>query len=111
MATRKTANRALLRQRTASLYDAASERAYRIAQEIVEEIARQAPRRQSKYERANDTATPLHLSYYVERQPNGDSVIKCKKRYWVFVEYGTEEHGSAQRHVRPAVDIVRARHA
>jgi HK97 gp10 family phage protein len=82
------------------LRERAADRAAHIAQEIVDEIA-------------GDPETPtetghLRRSYYVDR--DGDTaVIKTTADYWRYVEFGTG-HGEAQPHVRPAVEMVRARH-
>ncbi len=59
----------------------------------------------------NDTKGPhLRNSYYTRVDGKGGIVIKCKRRYWVFVEFGTQEHGRAQPHVRPALDMARERY-
>lgn len=72
-------------------------------------------------ERANalapvDAVTPddhgAHLkgSYQVEANDQGSGyVLTNAVRYWMFVEFGTKEHGDAQPHLRPAVDEARAR--
>lgn len=49
----------------------------------------------------------LSKSYYAERTPDGDAVVKTNIRYWMFVEYGTGNH-QAQPHVAPAVEYVKA---
>ncbi|MET1006568.1 MAG: HK97 gp10 family phage protein [Propionibacteriaceae bacterium] len=52
----------------------------------------------------------LRGSYKVARNAEtGGYAVVATARYWVFVEFGTAEHGDAQPHVRPAVDAARAR--
>lgn len=77
-----------------------------IAEDVVNLIAIYAPRDPNH---AQNTGGPaLWQSYYVKSDlVNGGVVIGCRRRYWVFVEYGTREHGDAQPHVRPALDAVR----
>jgi len=83
-------------------------RAERIARFIVEQIHTLAP-----YDtRAKSDTTGPHLrdAYYVEQdRATGDMIIKCKRRYWAFVEFGTKEHGGPQPHVRPAIDAAKRR--
>lgn len=83
-------------------------RAERIARFIVNQIHILAP-----YDtRAENDTTGPHLkdSYYIEPDPKtGAMVIKCRRRYWAFVEFGTREHGRAQPHVRPAIEAARRR--
>lgn len=83
-------------------------RAERIARFIVNQIHILAP-----YDpRTESDTTGPHLkdSYYIEEDPKtGGMVIKCKRRYWAFVEFGTKEHGAAQPHVRPAIEAARRR--
>lgn len=103
MAKRRRAN---ARRTITRIEEAAEREAFRIAEEIVAEIKLNAP--------VGTEAKPEHLrlrnSYYVERDPvTGDALIKSRRRYWVFVEYGTG-HGPEQQHVRPAIETVRARH-
>lgn len=107
MAGNRSANRRgktnISRQKVNSLYEAAQRRAHAIAQEIVDEIA-------------NNPDTPegetgrLRQSYRVDTDTNGDAVIRSSAPYWKYVEFGTEEHGGPQPHVRPAIELVRARH-
>lgn len=84
----------------ARLNTLAARRAQHIAQEIVDVIA-------------GDPDTPtesgrLRRSYYVDRVGE-TSVIKTSAPYWRYVEFGTG-HGEPQPHIRPAVELVRARH-
>lgn len=77
----------------------AQARAMDIAELIVQEIAMSptTPRLTGQ----------LSQSYYAERTPDGDAVVKTNIRYWMFVEYGTGNH-EAQPHVGPAVEHVKA---
>ncbi len=82
-----------------------SERAHEIARAIVERISVTAP-----YDEDADKPENLHLrnSYYVTTDPDtGDALIRCRRRYWVYVEYGTSTH-ERQPHVGPAIDFVKA---
>jgi len=108
MANRKgygrLANRALSR-----IEEKASERAVAIAQAVVNNI-RTNPKTPFDEKRAKDGHTGPHLrdSYYVRVDPDtGDALIKCRRRYWAFVEFGTSR-SAAKPHVRPAIDEVRA---
>lgn len=87
----------------------AAARAYRIARFIVEQIHTLAP----YDDRASSDTTGPHLkdAYWVEEDPavRGGMIIKCSRRYWAFVEFGTHKHGDAQPHVRPAIDAAKAR--
>lgn len=80
---------------------AAVRRCHRIAAEIAAEITGTAPQGETHR---------LRRSYYVDTHPAGRAVIRSRVDYWRYVEFGTHEHGDAQPHVRPAVEIVRARH-
>jgi hypothetical protein len=81
-------------------------RAYRLAEDLVRLIALYAPR--DPHHETNTGGPPLWKSYYVRIDPEtGDSVVKCRRRYWVYVEYGTREHGDAQPHVRPALRALK----
>lgn len=53
----------------------------------------------------------LKFSYYTVRDSagGGDWLIKSRSKYWVYVEFGTAQHGDAQPHVRPAIDEAKAR--
>lgn len=82
------------------------ERAEQLAKHLVRLIALYAPRDENHAE--NTGGPPLWQSYYVRVDPEtGDSVVKCRRRYWVFVEYGTKDHGDAQPHVRPALRALK----
>jgi hypothetical protein len=82
------------------------ERAQRLAKDLVRLIALYAPR--DPEHASNTGGPPLWQSYYVRIDPEtGDSIVKCRRRYWVFVEYGTREHGDAQPHVRPALRALK----
>lgn len=85
------------------MYEAARQRAHDIAEEIVNEIASSADF--GEYETGN-----LRTSYYVDTDTNGDALIKTTAPHWKYVEFGTNEHGDKQPHLRPAVETVRARH-
>ncbi len=86
----------------------ADEKARTVAEKIVDRIAVTAP-----YD--EDAIKPEHLhlrnSYYVTQDPEtGDALIRCRRRYWAYVEYGTRRHNfeDAQPHVSTAIDFVRA---
>lgn len=102
MAGGKRARGAVVREKTASIYEAARQRAHDLAQEICDEIA-------------TNPETPaltgaLLSSYYVDYDSNGDALVKSRVRYWKYVEFGTKEHGDAQPHLRPAIEAIRALH-
>lgn len=100
---RRTNYRALARIEKKAQY-----RAKRIARFILNEIFILAP----FDTRAESDTTGPHLkdSYYMEEDPKtGAMIIKCKRRYWAFVEFGTKEHGKAQPHVRPAIEAAKRR--
>src|ERR1044071_6241970 len=84
----------------------AGDRAKRIARFIVDQIYLYAP----YDDRTDSSTTGPHLrdAYYVEPDPKtGAALIKCKRRYWAYVEFGTKQHGRAQPHVRPAIEAAR----
>lgn len=84
------------------------ERARQLAELIVQEI--QAQPRPYDTNRRADRETYEHLknSYKVKVDPvTGDASITTDVRYWHFVEFGTREHGHAQPHIRPAIELVR----
>lgn len=86
----------------------AGERAFEIADRIVEIIHDIAPYDES------EASKPEHLhlrsSYYVARNPDGTASIRCRRRYWVYVEFGTRKHNreDAQPHVGPSRDLAKA---
>ncbi len=104
MAGGRRARGAIVRQATASIYEAAQRRAHEIAREIVREIA------ESPFTPV-DTGRLKH-GYYVDTDSNGDALIKSRTYYWKYVEFGTRKrkHRDEQPHLRPAIEIVRARH-
>lgn len=81
------------------------ERAYRLAKDLVRLIALYCPRDPKHAE--NTGGPPLWQSYYVRRDEDGDTLVKCRRRYWAYVEFGTREHGRAQPHVRPALRALK----
>lgn len=90
----------------------AENRARDIALEIVGEIATNPTTPYDDRERRESYNRGPHLkfSYYARQDPvTGDWLVKCRRRYWVFVEFGTKTH-RAQPHVRPAIELVRAAH-
>lgn len=88
---------------------AAHRRCNHLAQEIVDEIAHN-PHTPFDVEDHDPGTKHLRNSYYVdEAQELGGAVVKTTAAYWRFVEFGTG-HGPAQPHVRPAIEVVRARH-
>jgi hypothetical protein len=85
----------------------AEQRSEDIAQDIVDFIHINAPR---DMDRRPDREGGPHLSesYYVRQDPDtGDFLVRTRRRYWAFVEFGTREHGHAQPHIRPAIEAVR----
>jgi hypothetical protein len=87
----------------ARIDEAADTRAREIAQWVVDRIAVIAPRDPRHAENTGGPA--LHESYYIKKDEDGDGyTIRSRRRYWVFVEFGTKEHGDAQPHVRVALD-------
>lgn len=104
-------SRAVTNRTLARIERKASERAREIAQFIVDEIATNP---NTPEDRSPDRPPHEHLrySYYVAqaRDGSGDWLIKSRSRYWVFVEFGTREHGDAQPHLRPAIELARAVH-
>lgn len=82
-------------------------RAREIAEWVVRRIAILAPRDPLHEEHTGGPR--LAESYRVKRDSStGDWVISSSRRYWVFVEFGTAEHGGPQPHVRPALDEAKA---
>jgi hypothetical protein len=85
----------------------AQERAEDIAKDIVFLIHINAP--EDPLHEEHTGGVKLKDSYYVRRDPDtGDYLIRSRRRYWAFVEFGTREHGDAQPHIRPAVAAVKA---
>lgn len=84
----------------------AEQRAERIARKVLLLIKLYAP---YDTNRRFDRRGPRHLrnSYYLDRDANGDYLIRSTRRYWQFVEFGTRKHGPAQPHVRPAIEEAR----
>lgn len=100
-------NRAQARRALARIERAGENRAEEIAQFIVSTIRILAP-----YDPRTTTDTHgehLRDAYRAKPDPNnpGEWIITCNRRYWVFVEFGTAEHGDAQPHVRPAIEAAR----
>lgn len=106
--TRRNANRSLAR-----IEKAAQRRALEVAEFIVATIERLAPRDPLHYQ--NTPGEHLAESYRVRQdETTGDFVIWSTQPYWVFVEFGTLAHGGpdktdAQPHVRPAIDLAKAK--
>jgi hypothetical protein len=94
--------------------ESAEEATLRIAREIVNyiESSPRTPVRQLKYRRKDSliAGTLKHGYEVISDGEGGALIINEDAPYWVFVEFGTKEHGSAQWHVRPAIEAVRARH-
>lgn len=105
--TTKNAYRALERIRKK-----AEDRSEEIARMIVEAIYINAPRGSAARGTAHDDAGPiLAESFYVRQDTDsGDYLIASRRRYWAYVEFGTNEHGKAQPFIRPAVDAVKRYH-
>jgi hypothetical protein len=88
----------------------AQERSEEIARDIVDFIHIYAPRGSAQRGTLHDDAgPPLSESFYVRQDPDtGDFLIRSRRRYWAYVEFGTREHGDAQPYIRPAVAAVKA---
>lgn len=98
------ANRALARIERKAL-----ERCEEIGRDIVEWIKINGPL--DKNRRPDRDAGP-HLKdsyYYRVDHTTGDVLIKSRRRYWAYVEFGTAEHGRSQAHVRPAIEFAKAK--
>lgn len=93
----------------ARLYDAGERRSRALAEEVLAEIKRLAPRRQPQYVEPGEPGGALEAGYDTVDTPRGTAIVN-PLRYWQFVEFGTAEHGEAQPHVRTAIEAVRARH-
>lgn len=99
------------------VYEAGLRRSHQIAEEVLHELRAHTPLRKAEYTseetgKVTKESTPggtLRDSWRVRDTPAGAAIV-TKVRYWMFVEYGTAEHGSAQRPVRNAIENVRARH-
>lgn len=101
--TTNNAYRALAR-----IEEKAQERAEHIGQFIIGHIRANAPYDENRRD-DRDGGPHLRDSYYYRvDEATGDVIIKTRRRYWAFVEFGTAEHGSAQPHVRPAIEAARA---
>lgn len=102
--TTKNAYRAIERIRKK-----AEDKSEQVARMIVEAIHINAPVGSAERGTAHDDAgPPLSESFYVRHDPaTGDYLIGSRRRYWAYVEFGTQEHGKAQPYIRPAVDVVK----
>lgn len=106
MARRKTYTSRNAQRALARIELKGQARAEQLAKDLVRLIALYAPR-DPNHER-NTGGVPLWKSYYVKQDPDtGDLIVKCRRRYWAFVEFGTREHGRAQPHVRPALRALK----
>lgn len=87
---------------------AGDRRAKQICELIVEEI-RLSPTTPFDTRIGENTTGPhLKYSYAVKEIPGGGGwAVATRRRYWRFVEFGTKEHGSAQPHIRPAIEAAR----
>ena len=87
----------------------AREHAREIALDIVRLIHINAPTGSAERGTLHDDAGPeLKDSFYVRFDPEtGDFLIRSRRRYWAFVEFGTHEHGKAQPYIRPAVAAIK----
>lgn len=102
------AQEAAERRALARIERKAQRRALEVAEFIVDTIGWLAPRDPLHYRHTG--GEHLAESYHVSQdEKTGDFLISSTQRYWVFVEFGTAEHGSAQPHVRPAIDIAKAK--
>lgn len=92
----------------------AQARALEVAEFIVRQIEHLAPRDPLHY--LHTSGVPLAESYKVSRDmATGDFVISSSQPYWVYVEFGTKKYGGElktdkQPHVRPAIDIAKAKY-
>jgi hypothetical protein len=81
-----------------------------VAEFIAERSNANAPHRKPENVRQEElTHVPLHEAYYAEPDTHG-WVVRSKVPYWKYVEFGTSKHGSAQPHVRVAVDQAKERY-
>lgn len=106
MPAENQANRAILSKELLKIEQEAQERCHQLAELIVQEIA-ESPL--TPFDPRPDGDGHLKYSYYVDTDPaTGDAIIKSRSRYWVYVEYGTRQHGfrDAQPHLNPAVDLI-----
>jgi hypothetical protein len=110
MATRTQRGLAQRTNMLAKINRAGQDRARLICELIVQEI-QNSPRTPYDATRREDRQLSEHLrnSYHVAQagDGSGDWEVRTDVRYWSFVEFGTAEHGHAQPHVRPAIEIVR----
>lgn len=89
----------------------AGQRAEQIADDIVHLIFLNAPRGSAERGTEHDDAGPiLAESFYVREDPDNPYgfLVRSRRRYWPYVEFGTREHGKAQPFVRPSVAAVKA---
>lgn len=94
----------------ARIRERAQHRCEKIGEFIVDYIATTGPVDTDR--RPQREAGPhLRDSYYwsLDAARGGAVVVATNRRYWKYVEYGTAEHGSAQPHVRPAIEAAKAR--
>lgn len=108
---RKTRNRALANRALARIERKGIARATEIAQFICDEIATNpdTPEDHSADRQKHNPGPHLRYSFYVDLDPTGDAVIKTRRRYWAFVEFGTRrrDYKDEQPFVRPAVELAR----
>ncbi len=102
---RKRLSTAKAYRNLARIEDKAQQRCHDIAQFVVEHISTFGPYDENR----PDSHTGPHLkdSYYARFSPEQDAwMIRCRRRYWVYVEFGTRR-SKANPHVRPALDAAR----
>lgn len=86
--------------------EAADDRAKQIALHIVEWIKVNGPYDDDR----SPSHTGVHLkdSYYARQElGTGDWLIKSRRRYWAYVEFGTRGGKRRVMHVRPAIESAR----
>lgn len=100
-------SRTVVRKGLQAIEDAANERCREVAEWVVLEIATN-PNTPDGQDVDKPNALKLRYSYYVATDPvTGEALIKCRRRYWVFVEFGTGR-GPEQPHLRPALELARS---
>lgn len=107
------ARQAMAHRGITRLLDAGERMAHEIAQYIVEEIVAdpKTPYDNSPQRREHNQGPHLKFSYYTKRDPDtGHWLVMTRRRYWAFVEFGTREHGGPQPHVRPAIELAKAKY-
>lgn len=92
------------------IHDAGVHRAKEVAEFIADAIHINAPRGDIARGTEHDDAGPILAdSFYIRQDPTtGDYLIKSRRKYWAYVEYGTRKHGKAQPYIRPSIEAAKA---